>query len=99
MSPSWLPREGGLKDHDLHGENWFGPEPPSIIYELHPVEDPQGNKAVEQAKLADDALCLRFANSFCCNWTPSHQRSTDYIPARCLRSCWRSMLRSRLSMK
>lgn len=44
MSLSWLPREGGLKDHDLWGDEWFGTEPPSIIYDLRPIEDPEGNK-------------------------------------------------------
>jgi len=44
MSLNWLPREGGLKDHDLWGEEFFGTQAPSVIYELRPVEDPSGNK-------------------------------------------------------
>ena len=44
MSLNWLPREGGLKDHDLWGDEWFGTEPPSVIYDLRPIEDPKGNK-------------------------------------------------------
>ncbi|TKJ40026.1 6-oxocyclohex-1-ene-1-carbonyl-CoA hydratase [candidate division LCP-89 bacterium B3_LCP] len=44
MSLSWLPREGGLKDHELWGEEWFGTEPPCILYELRPVVDPKGNE-------------------------------------------------------
>ncbi len=44
MSLSWLPREGGLKDHNLWGEEWFGTQAPSVIYELRPIEDLQGNK-------------------------------------------------------
>ncbi len=40
----WLPREKeGVKDHDLWGDEWFGIEPPSVIYELRPVQDPKGN--------------------------------------------------------
>ncbi|HEX7344074.1 MAG TPA: 6-oxocyclohex-1-ene-1-carbonyl-CoA hydratase [bacterium] len=44
MSLNWLPREGGLKDHDLWGDEFFGTQPPSVIYELRPVEDPSGKK-------------------------------------------------------
>ena len=43
MSLDWLPREGGLKDHDLYGDQFFSPEPPGVIYELKPVTDPKGN--------------------------------------------------------
>ncbi|MBZ0263971.1 6-oxocyclohex-1-ene-1-carbonyl-CoA hydratase [bacterium] len=42
MSLDWLPREGGLKDHDLFGEEHFSTEAPGIIYELHPIVDPKG---------------------------------------------------------
>ncbi|MBC8277683.1 MAG: 6-oxocyclohex-1-ene-1-carbonyl-CoA hydratase [FCB group bacterium] len=43
MSLSWLPREGGLKNHDLWGDEWFGTEAPCTMYELKPVIDPKGN--------------------------------------------------------
>ena len=46
MPLSWLPREGGLKNHDLWGDEWFGTEAPCTMYELKPVIDPAGN-AVE----------------------------------------------------
>jgi len=39
----WLPRDNELKDHELFGEEYFGTEPPSIIYELKPVKDRQGD--------------------------------------------------------
>ncbi len=44
MALDWLPKEGGLKDHDLWGDEWFGTEPPCVTYELRPVVDPQGNE-------------------------------------------------------
>jgi 6-oxo-cyclohex-1-ene-carbonyl-CoA hydrolase len=43
MALEWLPREGGIKDHDLWGEQFFGTEAPSTIYELRPVKDQAGN--------------------------------------------------------
>ena len=42
MSLDWLPREGGIKDHDLWGTEHFGTEPPCTTYELKPVKDPSG---------------------------------------------------------
>ena len=42
----WLPRDNEIKNHDLFGEGYFGTEPPSVIYELKPVKDPDG-KVVE----------------------------------------------------
>ena len=42
MSLDWLPREGGIKDHDLWGKEHFGTEPPCTTYELKPVKDPSG---------------------------------------------------------
>ena len=39
----WLPKDRELKDHDLWGDEHFGTEPPSIIYERKPVIDPAGN--------------------------------------------------------
>jgi 6-oxo-cyclohex-1-ene-carbonyl-CoA hydrolase len=43
MALDWIPREGGIKDHDLWGDQWFGKEPPSTGYELKPVIDNSGN--------------------------------------------------------
>ncbi|MCK4757395.1 MAG: 6-oxocyclohex-1-ene-1-carbonyl-CoA hydratase [Thermoplasmata archaeon] len=43
MSLDWLPRDDGLKDHDLWGDEHFGTEPPCTKYELRPVLDPDGN--------------------------------------------------------
>ena len=43
MSLDWLPREGGLKNHDLWGDEWFGTEAPCTMYELKPIVDPKGN--------------------------------------------------------
>lgn len=40
---SWLPRESGLKDHFLWGEEHFSREAPGVIFEKKPVLDPQGN--------------------------------------------------------
>ncbi len=42
---SWLPRESGLKDHFLCGEEHFSQEAPGVIFEKKPLLDPQG-KAV-----------------------------------------------------
>lgn len=38
----WLPRDDELKDHELFGEEYFGTEPPSVIYELKPVKNAEG---------------------------------------------------------
>lgn len=43
MALDWIPREGGIKDHDLWGDQWFGKEPPCTGYELKPVIDNNGN--------------------------------------------------------
>ncbi len=43
MSIDWLPREGGLKDHDLFAEGLFSEEAPGIIYKRKPIVDPDGN--------------------------------------------------------
>jgi len=39
----WLPRESGLKDHFLWGEEHFSTEAPSVIFEKKPILDPKGN--------------------------------------------------------
>lgn len=38
------PRESGVKNHNLFGEEHFGTEAPSTIYELRPVVDPEGKE-------------------------------------------------------
>jgi len=44
MSLDWLPKDNEIKNHDLWGNEYFGKEPPSVIYELKPVIDNEGNK-------------------------------------------------------
>jgi len=43
MSLDWVPREGGLKDHNLWGMEHFGTEAPCTMYEEKPIIDPDGN--------------------------------------------------------
>jgi 6-oxocyclohex-1-ene-carbonyl-CoA hydrolase len=43
MSLNWLPSVGGLKDHDLYGDQFFSNEAPGTTYELKPVVDPKGS--------------------------------------------------------
>ena len=43
---SWLPRESGIKDHFLWGDEHFSTEAPGVIYEKKPILDPDG-KAVD----------------------------------------------------
>jgi 6-oxo-cyclohex-1-ene-carbonyl-CoA hydrolase len=43
MALEWLPRDDELKDHDVGGEQFFGTEPPCVMYEKKPIVDPQGN--------------------------------------------------------
>ena len=45
MSLDWLPRDDGLKDHDLGGDEFLGTEAPCVMYEKKPILDPEG-KAV-----------------------------------------------------
>jgi len=40
---NWLPRESGLKDHFLWGEEHFSNEAPGVIFEKKPILDPKGN--------------------------------------------------------
>ena len=42
MALEWLRRDNELKDHALLGEEHFGKEAPSVIYERRPIVDPQG---------------------------------------------------------
>jgi 6-oxocyclohex-1-ene-carbonyl-CoA hydrolase len=46
MSLSWIPREGGVKDHNLWGREHFGTTAPCTMYEEKPIIDPSG-KVVE----------------------------------------------------
>jgi 6-oxo-cyclohex-1-ene-carbonyl-CoA hydrolase len=42
MSLNWMPREDGLKNHDLWGDEHFGDTAPGVKYELRPITDPAG---------------------------------------------------------
>jgi 6-oxo-cyclohex-1-ene-carbonyl-CoA hydrolase len=44
MSLDWLPKDDKIKNHDLWKNEYFSHEPPSVIYELKPVVDNEGNK-------------------------------------------------------
>ncbi len=44
MSLDWVPREGGIKDHNLWGMEHFGTTPPCTMYEEKPIVDPSGKK-------------------------------------------------------
>ena len=46
MSLDWLPREGGLKNHDLYDDTHLNGEPPTVNYELKPIIGADG-KAVD----------------------------------------------------
>jgi len=43
MGLEWMPREGGLKNHNRHTEQWWGTDAPSTVYEKKPLTDPKGN--------------------------------------------------------
>ena len=47
MSLNWIPREGGVKDHDLWGDDLFSEEAPGVTYELKPIADPKTGKVAE----------------------------------------------------
>jgi 6-oxocyclohex-1-ene-carbonyl-CoA hydrolase len=51
MSLEWIPREGGVKDHNLWGMEHYGTTPPCTMYEEKPVVDPSG-KPVAGVKVA-----------------------------------------------
>ena len=38
----WLPKDHDLKNHDLWGDEHFGSDAPSTMYELKPVRNPKG---------------------------------------------------------
>jgi 6-oxo-cyclohex-1-ene-carbonyl-CoA hydrolase len=42
MALEWLPRDQELKDHDVGGDEYFGTEPPCVLYEKKPIVDPEG---------------------------------------------------------
>ncbi|MBI4296262.1 MAG: 6-oxocyclohex-1-ene-1-carbonyl-CoA hydratase [Chloroflexi bacterium] len=42
MSLDWIPKEGGLKDHNIWGMEHFGKEPPCTMYEEKTILDPGG---------------------------------------------------------
>jgi 6-oxo-cyclohex-1-ene-carbonyl-CoA hydrolase len=46
MALDWVPREGGIKDHNIWGMEHFGTEAPCTMYEEKPIIDP-GGKPVE----------------------------------------------------
>jgi len=46
MALDWVPREGGVKDHNIFGTEHFGTEAPCTMYEEKPIIDPSG-KPVE----------------------------------------------------
>lgn len=43
MSLDWIPREGGVKDHNIWGSEHYGSDAPCTIYEERPIIDPNGN--------------------------------------------------------
>ena len=45
MALDWIPRENGLKDHAICGDEHFGTEAPCTMYELKPIVDLGGNVA------------------------------------------------------
>ena len=47
MSLAWIPREGGIKDHNSWGMEHYGKEAPCTIYEERPIIDPTTGKAVD----------------------------------------------------
>ena len=47
MGLDWLPRDNELKDLNLWGDEFFGEDAPSVIYELRPVVGPAGEQPEE----------------------------------------------------
>ncbi len=47
MSLDWLPRDNEVKDHNLFGDEFFGTEPPCVMYEKKPLINPQTGETVE----------------------------------------------------
>ena len=46
MSLDWIPREGGVKDHNLWSDEFFNDEAPGIKYELRPIVNPKTGEEV-----------------------------------------------------
>jgi len=44
---SWLERDKETKNHFLYGAEYFGTEPPTIVYEKKPIADPKTGKEVK----------------------------------------------------
>jgi 6-oxo-cyclohex-1-ene-carbonyl-CoA hydrolase len=42
MSLDWLPREGGIKNHDLYDDAYLNGNPPTVNYELKAIKSPDG---------------------------------------------------------
>ena len=42
MSLDWMPRDDSPKDHFIHGDDHWGTEAPSVIFEKRPLRDPSG---------------------------------------------------------
>lgn len=47
MSLDWIPREGGIKDHNIWGTEHYGTEAPCTIYEERPVINPNTGEPVD----------------------------------------------------
>jgi 6-oxo-cyclohex-1-ene-carbonyl-CoA hydrolase len=47
MSLEWIPREGGVKDHDLWRDEHFSDKAPGIKYELRPIVNPKSGDEVK----------------------------------------------------
>jgi 6-oxo-cyclohex-1-ene-carbonyl-CoA hydrolase len=43
MALEWLPRDHELKDHDVGGDEFFGKDPPCVVFEKKTIMDPEGN--------------------------------------------------------
>jgi 6-oxo-cyclohex-1-ene-carbonyl-CoA hydrolase len=43
MALEWLPRDHERKDHAVGGDEFFGTEPPCVVYEKKPIMDPSGD--------------------------------------------------------
>jgi 6-oxo-cyclohex-1-ene-carbonyl-CoA hydrolase len=43
----WLPRDNELKDHNLFGDEFFGTEPPCVMYDKKPFVNPDTGERIE----------------------------------------------------
>ncbi|MFC2072216.1 6-oxocyclohex-1-ene-1-carbonyl-CoA hydratase [Chloroflexota bacterium] len=60
MALDWIPREGGVKDHNIWGMEHFGTEAPCTIYEEKPIIDPSG----KSVKLYSSWITLNNPNQY-----------------------------------